>query len=244
MSGKPAGLRAERTSRSERRADGAPAAYGADFDPDLYYQVILDGLGRHHDLPWVRDIIAAINEHRPPDLPHALSKKQLASKQWLVDALAEAASGAVGTVYVLGGWYGTLASLLLDSGRLDVERVVSVDIEPSCAAVARTLNRRHGARFAAETTDMRDWDFSGIGRRDVVVNTSCEHLDDFAGWFASLPAGPLIALQSNDLFEEPVHVNCVADLSAFKAQAPFAELLYEGTLPLKRYTRFMLIGRR
>jgi len=244
VTGRADGRRGDGASASERRADGAPAAYGADFDPDLYYQVILDGLGRHHDLPWVADIVAAINEHRPADLPHALSKKQLASKQWLVDALAETAGGAVGTVYVLGGWYGTLASLLLDSGRVDVERAVSIDIEPSCAAVARTLNRRHGARFEAEIADMRGRDFSGLGRRDVVVNTSCEHLDDFAGWFGSLPAGPLIALQSNDLFDEPVHVNCVADLAAFKAQAPLGELLYEGALPLKRYTRFMLIGRK
>lgn len=230
--------------RADRRADGAPAAYGADLDADLYYQIILDGLGRHHDLPWVADIIAAINEHRPPDLPHALSKNQLASKQWLVDGLAEAAGSAIGAVHVLGGWYGTLGSVLLDSPALDVERVVSVDLEPSCADVARTLNRRHGERFTAETADMMDYDFSGLGARDVVVNTSCEHLSDFAGWFASLPRGPLIALQSNDMFAEPVHVNCVESLDAFKAQAPFAELRFAGELPLKRYTRFMLIGRR
>lgn len=226
------------------RADGAPAGYGADLDPDLYYQIILDGLGRHHGLPWVADIIAAINEHRPADLPHALSKNQLASKQWLVDGLAEASGGAVGTVHVLGGWYGTLGGLLLDSPALAVERVVSIDIEPSCAAVARTLNRRHGERFTAETADMIGYDFAGPAPRDVVVNTSCEHLADFAGWFASLPRGPMIALQSNDMFAEPVHVNCVENLDAFRAQAPFAEVLYAGELPLKRYTRFMLIGRR
>jgi hypothetical protein len=38
-------------------------------------------------------------------------------------------------------------------------------------------------------------------------------------------------------------VNCAPDLPAFQAQAPMAEPLYAGTLPRKRYTRFMLIGR-
>ena len=47
------------------------------------------------------------------------------------------------------------------------------------------------------------------GAPGVVVNTSCEHLDPFGDWYGRIPAGTLVALQSNDMFEEPVHSNCV-----------------------------------
>src|SRR6185437_454552 len=34
------------------------------------------------------------------------------------------------------------------------------------------------------------------GRFDLVINTSCEHLEDFAGWYRQVPAGQLMVLQS------------------------------------------------
>jgi hypothetical protein len=54
----------------------------------------------------------------------------------------------------------------------------------------------------------------------------------------------LLALQSNDFFDYRDHVSCVPTLDAFKDQAPMAEVLFEGELKLRKYTRFMLIGRR
>jgi hypothetical protein len=110
--------------------------------------------------------------------------------------------------------------------------------------VAARLNRRWATagRFRTLTADMHALDYAALGA-DTVINTSCEHLADFAGWYAKLPPGTLAVLQSNDMTGEPAHVNCAPDLPAFQAQAPMAEPLYAGTLPRKRYTRFMLIGR-
>ena len=78
----------------------------------------------------------------------------------------------------------------------------------------------------------------------LVINTSCEHLDDVPGWLARLPAGLPVLLQSNDYVREPDHRSCVASLEAFKAQAGLSEIWFAGALPTKNYTRFMLIGRR
>ena len=69
-------------------------------------------------------------------------------------------------------------------------------------------------------------------------------LDRFTAWFAGLPDGMLVLLQSNDFSEIPEHVNCVDSLEAFRAQAPLSELLFAGQLELGKYTRFMLIGRK
>lgn len=82
------------------------------------------------------------------------------------------------------------------------------------------------------------------GRFDLVINTSCEHLKDFAGWYRQVPAGQLMVLQSNDYFACREHVNSVADLAAFRAQAPMREVLFAGQRAMRHYTRFMLIGRK
>jgi hypothetical protein len=77
---------------------------------------------------------------------------------------------------------------------------------------------------------------------DLVINTSCEHLADVRGWLDMVPRGTFVALQSNDYVREPEHVSSVPNISAFKAQTRLARSVFEGQLPLKNYTRFMLIG--
>jgi hypothetical protein len=59
-----------------------------------------------------------------------------------------------------------------------------------------------------------------------------------------VPDGQRLVLQSNDYVSVAEHVNCVRDLAAFRAQAPMRDLLFEGERALRRYTRFMLIGRK
>jgi hypothetical protein len=78
----------------------------------------------------------------------------------------------------------------------------------------------------------------------LVINTSCEHLADVPGWLAGLPAGLPVLLQSNDHVREPDHRSCVASLAEFKVQAGLSDIWFEGELPTRNYTRFMLIGRR
>jgi hypothetical protein len=115
-------------------------------------------------------------------------------------------------------------------------------------------------RFEALTADVRELDYTGLngssdGRppgaagngtqgADLVINTSCEHLAPTSAWYDRVPPGTLQVHQSNDYFDCPEHVNCVADLEAFKADLPMDEVLYQGSMARKRYTRFMLIGRK
>lgn len=196
----------------------------------------------------VADLARLVGKGVPADLSIAFNHKQIASKRWLVDELAKVLPQPDGPVFVLGAWYGVLGAILLADERLTIPCVVSLDIDPGCAPVAEILNHRHVAtgRFRAVTADMTGLDFDRIeGRRPgLVINTSCEHLDDVPGWIASLPAGLPLLLQSNDYFREPDHRSCVPSLDAFKAQAGLSDLWFAGALPTKNYTRFMLIGRR
>jgi hypothetical protein len=218
----------------------------SDTPPDAFYD-IMRGVAALTGDRVVADLAKLLSEGMPPDLWIAFNHKQIASKRWLVEALAQALPRPDGPVWVLGAWYGVLGALLLDDGRLDIAEVVSLDRDPACAPVAERLNRRHVAagRFRTMTADMMTLDLATQTHRPgLLINTSCEHLDDVPGWLASLPAGLPLLLQSNDYVREPDHRSCVPSLDAFAAQTGLSEIWFSGALPARNYTRFMLIGRR
>lgn len=218
----------------------------SDTPPDAIYD-ILRGVAALTGNRVVGDLAKLVGDGMPQELWIAFNHKQIASKLWLVEALARVLPAPQGPVWVLGAWYGVLGALMLDDERLAIPEIVSLDRDPACAAIAGRLNRRHvgTGRFRAITADMMSLDFAAQSQRPgLVVNTSCEHLDDVPGWLSTLPAGLPVLLQSNDYVREPDHRSCVPSLEAFQAQAGLSETWYAGALPTKNYTRFMLIGAR
>ena len=218
-------------------------------DNEEIYRDILDGLSVYYRSDLISDLLHTTARYPTPELGNAFNRNQIRSKVWLADKLYDAAQGSLGTVFILGGWYGVLGSILLNDTRFDCDQIVSVDIDNSCKPVAETLNRRYVAdrKFLAITADMLEFDFpieKKSSRNATIINTSCEHMPDFSTWFRRLPGDALITLQSNNFYSCPEHINCVPDLAEFKQQAPLREYLYEGELALKKYTRFMLIGRK
>jgi hypothetical protein len=214
------------------------------FD-DEFYRDILAGLAVYAGSDFVRDVLATLTRHQEPGIGVALNRNQMASKRWLADALFESAGGRYRKVVILGGWIGALAAVLLHDHRFDIAHVVSIDIDPRCAAVAESLNATHvrAGRFEARTADMREVDYEAQAA-DLLINTSCEHVEDFGRWYARVPDGQPLVLQSNDYIAVAEHVNCVPDLAAFRAQAPMREALFAGERAMRRYVRFMLIGRK
>lgn len=223
-------------------------------DKDEFYHDILDGLSVFMDSSYVLDILHAIREYPILRLGHSLNLGQVTCKKWVLDTLADIGTTDLGTIYILGGWYGVLGAMFLHDPRFTIGKVVSVDIEPQCRPVAEALNRTNteNGRFESLTADIYDLDYRSMlfetsaddSRPDVVINTSCEHLAEFDRWFSRIPSGTLMIVQSNDYFDCEEHHNCAPDLESFKRQAPLSELIYEGRMKLKKYTRFMLIGRR
>lgn len=199
------------------------------------------GLAAYSGSELIANIARVIGKHPDADIATAFNHKQVACKMWARDELFKACGGAFGKVWVLGGWYGVFSAMLFDDPRFDIALLENIDIDPAVEPVAMTLNRAAGARFRAVTADMCTLDYAA-GRPDLVVNTSCEHIADVAGWLARLPRGTRVLLQSNDYFSEPTHISCVASLDAFKRLAGLPEIRFAGALPQKKYTRFMLIG--
>jgi hypothetical protein len=213
---------------------------------DEYYQDIFDGLSVYYQSPLIADLLTTINTLPAPGLGNAWNFNQISCKRWLVETLAAHVDKNIEKILLLGGWYGVLASLLLDHPAFAHTHVSSLDIDPSCEAIALSLNRSrvNQGRFDAMTADMFDFNYRSWAQSEnsIIVNTSCEHIAAFGEWFDSIPTGTQLVLQSNDYFSCDEHVNCVDSLQDFEQQAPLGKLRFSGALKLKKYTRFMLIG--
>ena len=209
--------------------------------------------------PLFNNLRNAVDNH-DADLSDALSWGQLKSKRWLVDEL-EKIDLPLGTIFLCAGWYATLAAMLFQS-KCNIDKIRSFDIDESCLQIADTINRnqvKEDWKFKSITQDIMDIDYnkhtwqiwSNTNNRmsypitdmpNTIINTSCEHIENFAEWYAKIPTGKLVVLQNNNFFEVDEHINCVNDLDDFASQAPLTEILYDNELKLSKYTRFMRIG--
>ena len=203
-------------------------------------------------------LLSAIKKHHNI-LGDALSQGQIKSKQWL---LSKIKGLDLGIVFICAGWYGVLATMMFEDENVYVDKIRSFDIDDSCYKIAEDFNKpwaQDNWKFKALTQDILDinytehsWTFwSKKNNREsypitdipnTIINTSCEHIENFTDWFNLIPAGKLVALQSNNYFEIDDHVNCVNSLDEFKQRAPLSNIIYKGELELEKYTRYMLIG--
>ena len=192
------------------------------------------------DLEHLHYWMCAIRESNDPKRTlDAFWRGQLTSKEWLIDCLDEHVH--VGSsVDIHGGWVGTLASMLFQSN-IPVTTIRSIDIDPSCEAVATMMNKKEEieGRFRAVTADMCNIRSDA----DIIINTSCEHItqDQYDLWLSGHPHDSLLVLQSNN-YNIPEHVRIANDLKEFEEQCGIT-ILWSGELDLPLYKRFMVIGR-
>lgn len=190
----------------------------------------------------------------------AMSQGQLLSKMWLINELKHLDLD-LGTVFLCAGWYGILSVLMFENN-LKIDRVRSFDIDPLVSEIADKFNLPWFSdtwKFKSIVEDIHNIDFSGHSWTawstknermcrpihdipDTIINTSCEHIENFNDWYAKIPAGKLVILQSNDYVDIDEHVNTSLDLYNFAVQTPMDEVLFSGELNLTAYNRFMRIG--
>ena len=188
------------------------------------------------------------------------SRGQLRSKIWLVEELSKL-DVELGTVFLCAGWYATLAVMLFESN-LKVNKIRSFDIDPSTVDVAEVFNKlwvKNEWKFKSSIENIKNINYENHTYKvkrsdnsictlndspDTIINTSCEHIEDFDVWYKKIPLGKLVILQSNNYAEIAEHVNTSNTLEEFSKTAPMTETLFEGQLELAKYTRFMKIGYR
>lgn len=199
----------------------------------------------------------------PQPLYDALSRSQIRSKIWLIEELLAIRSHWP-NVAIMAGWYGQLVPMLSQQLTFDRVRIVELDSD-ACRHSDQVVNINNIQDFRVKSivADINDlvlhkngyeWQVDTFKDNvytekflpNLVINTSAEHMTE--KWFHQLrfkaiESNPIVAVQSNNLFDVEEHVNCVHSVDHMKKKFPFSEILYEGELQLKGYKRFMLIGR-
>ena len=197
-------------------------------------------------------------------LNDAFSRSQIRSKIWLVSELAKIRTQWQ-DVAVFAGWFGQLTMLFRQQLTYRSMRIIELDAE-ACRASDYVFNLANltehkikavCADINALTLHKKGYEWSVENFRestsyrekflpDLVINTSAEHMTE--EWFhqlrfKQLDSDPIVAIQSNNLFDIPEHVNCVHSVDHMKKKFPMRKVLFAGELQLKGYKRVMLIGR-
>jgi hypothetical protein len=182
-----------------------------------------------------------ITESSGYTLAGSFTRDLIASKVWLLNELARIVP-QVGTVYVLGSWYGNLGVLLALDPIIKYKRLINVETNRQFLQASQRIQDYMGIDNAEYMLkDANDLDYSQLGLDGVVINTS---LTDMPGqtWFDHIPAGTLVALQSRD-HDPGNEAHSAQDITD---RYPLSEIIYAGQLeltdPETRYTRYMAIG--
>ena len=206
-------------------------------------------------------------------LTDAFSRGQLRSKLWVSDTVNDLGIDLGDMVYVCAGWYGVLPSILFERNK--VENILSFDSDDTTDNPADTLNKEktidglkfkavvkdiHELKYKTESFNVNHYQYSDVTEFNItkqsmpvkmnatcVINTSCEHIENFDKWWAGIPDGMLVIMQNNDFDDDEAHQHAedtVTSLEEFSNRLNLSENYYEGTLALEEYNRYMVIGRK
>lgn len=185
----------------------------------------------------------ALGESSGYSLAGSFTPDLIRSKAWLLLEL-ERIAPRVGTVYMLGSWYGNTSLYMQLQPGIQYRKVINVERDPDMLRQSARMLRHVGAGDVEHMqADANDLDYRQLGPDGVVINTS---LTDMPGreWFDRIPRGTLVVMQARDQdpgekFDSPQDI-----LEKF----PLDQVLYTGTLRLRdpetQYHRFMAIGRK
>jgi hypothetical protein len=217
-------------------------------DKDTMFRAINDYIKKDNGLDSIQD---------------AMSRSQMRSKIWLVEELVKI-QPAFNNIVLLAGWFGQLRFILEKSIKFNKLRNVELD-QSACEVSDYVFNLYGLDNYKIKSVNANvnsltmhkngyEWDVENFkeGTKysekflpDLIINTSAEHMTE--EWynqirFKNMESNPIVAIQSNNLFDIPEHINCVHSVDHMKKKFPMKEILFEGELQLKGYKRVMLIG--
>jgi len=193
-----------------------------------------------------------------------MSRSQIKSKIWLIEQLALLESNYA-NVAVMAGWFGQIKTIYDQRLTYSKMRIVELDrsacetsdyvfnlsnlenhkVKAVCADVNQLTLHKNGYEWPVENFK-ESTSYTEKFLPDLIINTSTEHMTE--EWFhqlrfKQLESDPIVAIQSNNLFDLAEHVNCVHSVDHMQKKFPMREVLFAGELQLKGYKRVMLIGR-
>lgn len=185
----------------------------------------------------------AVNESSGYSLQGSFTSDLTTSKVWLLSEL-EKITDQVGTVYVLGSWYGNLSLYMFLQPKLQHGKIINVETDADMLAQSSRMLDHVGATNVQHMfKDANKLTYQQLGNDGLVVNTSLTDMQGRA-WFDRIPQGTLVAMQARDQNSG----NKFGGPDDILKKFPLEEVLYTGTLKLRDpetdYQRFMAIGKK
>jgi hypothetical protein len=214
-------------------------------------------------------IFRSINSYRKTHddyspIHDAMSRSQVRSKIWLVEELTKIKTN-YDNVAVMAGWFGQIKSIYDRKLTYAKMRIIEIDklacetsdyifnlsnlenykVKAVCSDINNLTLHKNGYEWPVDNFK-ENTSYSEKFLPNLIINTSAEHMTE--EWyhqirFKELESNPIVAIQSNNMFDGDGHVNCVHSIDHMKKKFPMKEILFEGELQLKGYKRVMLIGR-
>jgi len=204
------------------------------------------------------------DDNDPTIIKDAMSRSQMRSKIWLIEELAKIESN-YDNVAVMAGWFGQIKTIYDKRLTYSKMRIIELDKE-ACETSDYIFNITNLENYKVKSVNANineltlykngyEWEVENFkdGAKysekflpNLIINTSAEHMTD--EWFhqirfKEMESNPIVAIQSNNMFDGEGHINCVHSADHMKKKFPMKEVLYEGELQLKGYKRVMIIGR-
>lgn len=168
------------------------------------------------------------------NIEEAFSYSQYLGKKVIIESLK---NYDFKTVMIIGSWVGLLARMIHDNFHC---AVTTVDKDPLMSEVDAFLNKDYKLHLHLPL-DVKTLD---VNNGDVVINTSCEHMDD--EWFYRTHPSQLLILQSTNK-QGKDHINTVESLENMKRKYPMSNIIESRVLEVWNDSidkRFMLIGNK
>ena len=185
-----------------------------------------------------------MNEARNnPDLLDSFSPNQFKSKENLINHIKKLnILNSESEIVIFGCWYG---SILIPAFYDEVKRITAIDIDDNVIGIAKNRIFKNYDKIDFIVNDAFVWanKSSRIKSTNLIINTSCEHMQPMKNLPILNNINSYFAFQSNNMFDIETHINCVNNIEEFKKQLPSkAKILIEDQIEEDRGIRFTLIG--
>jgi len=185
-----------------------------------------------------------MNEARNnPDLLDSFSPNQFKSKENLINHIKKLnILNSKSEIVIFGCWYG---SILIPAFYNEVKRITAIDIDDNIIGIAKNRIFKNYDKIDFIVNDAFVWanKSSRIKSTNLIINTSCEHMQPMKNLPILNNINSYFAFQSNNMFDIETHINCVNNIEEFKKQLPSkAKILIEDQIEEDRGIRFTLIG--
>ena len=195
-----------------------------------------------------------VDLYRSYDIINATNPAQVSSKEWLVEHLSSVLKddnnlrdGKIRDVLIMGAWYGITGGLLRQEIGEEC-KIWNIDSDPECQRIGYKLqnNIENLQNNIFATEDAIDYYFERTDAFQLIINTSCEHMEkeDIDMILSIKPPNTIICFQSNNMHEEPEHINTHENLESFVDSLNLVKVFWSGTYVPREstYERYMVIG--